>query len=93
MEPGVATARKSDAPRVIGTPLNHAQTVANACLHLRRGAHGKEGVNGSSPSEGLQKTPHVGAFTFSLDPSSPDAIFNPGGQPAAGATHTRARPG
>jgi hypothetical protein len=26
--------------------------------------HGKEGVNGSSPSEGSAKAPHVGAFAF-----------------------------
>src|SRR5258708_36886527 len=28
------------------------------------GAHGKEGVDGSSPSEGSAKAPHVGAFAF-----------------------------
>jgi hypothetical protein len=27
-------------------------------------AHGKEGVDGSSPSEGSAKAPHVGAFAF-----------------------------
>src|SRR2546430_3832225 len=26
--------------------------------------HGKEGVDGSSPSEGSAKAPHVGAFSF-----------------------------
>jgi hypothetical protein len=30
----------------------------------RFGAHGKEGVNGSSPLEGSAKAPHVGAFAF-----------------------------
>src|SRR5437762_2823936 len=28
--------------------------------------HGKEGVDGSSPSEGSAKAPHVGAFTSSV---------------------------
>jgi hypothetical protein len=31
----------------------------------RFGAHGKEGVDGSSPSEGSAKVPHVAAFAFS----------------------------
>jgi hypothetical protein len=30
----------------------------------RFGAHGKEGVDGSSPSEGSAKTPHAGVFAF-----------------------------
>jgi hypothetical protein len=30
-----------------------------------RNLHGKEGVDGSSPSEGSAKAPHVGAFAFS----------------------------
>jgi hypothetical protein len=30
----------------------------------RFAAHGKEGVNGSSPSEGSAKMPHVGAFAY-----------------------------
>ena len=31
----------------------------------RFGAHGKEGVGGSSPSEGSAKAEHVGTFAFS----------------------------
>jgi hypothetical protein len=34
------------------------------CDQLPIGAHGKEGVDGSSPSEGSTKGPHVGAFSF-----------------------------
>jgi hypothetical protein len=33
--------------------LKHAETVAVGCNRLPEGAHGKEGVDGSSPSEGL----------------------------------------
>jgi hypothetical protein len=43
-----------------------AKTVAVGCHPLRKGAHGKEGVDGSSPSEGSAKAPHVGAFTSSV---------------------------
>jgi hypothetical protein len=39
-----------------------AKTVAVGCHRLRLGAHGKEGVCGSSPKEGFAKVPYVGAF-------------------------------
>jgi hypothetical protein len=39
-----------------------AALLAQLVEHL----HGKEGVDGSSPSEGSAKAPHVGAFVFSL---------------------------
>jgi len=35
--------------------LKQAKTVAAGCGRLPQAAHGKEGVDGSSPSEGLQK--------------------------------------
>src|SRR4051794_14411926 len=38
-----------------GTAQKSLQTAASACHHLRRRAHGKEGVGGSSPSEGSAK--------------------------------------
>ncbi len=38
-------------------PQNQAKTVAAGCDRLPRGAHGKEGVDGSSPSEGLRQKP------------------------------------
>jgi hypothetical protein len=33
------------------------ETFATGCHRLRFGSHGKEGVDGSSPSEGFDKTP------------------------------------
>jgi hypothetical protein len=39
-----------------------AETVATGCDQLPIGAHGKEGVSGSSPEEGSEKAPHIGAF-------------------------------
>ena len=44
--------------------LKQAKTVAVGCDRLPFGAHGKEGVDGSSPSEGSAKAPHAGAFVF-----------------------------
>ena len=35
-----------------------AETVAVGCNRLRPGLDGKEGVDGSSPSEGSAKAPH-----------------------------------
>src|SRR5919198_4683519 len=43
-------------------PPNQAKTVAVDCDRLPIGAHGKEGVDGSSPSEGSAKAPHTGLF-------------------------------
>jgi hypothetical protein len=43
-------------------PLKQAETVAVGCDQLPIGAHGKEGVDGSSPSEGLHKNPANGSF-------------------------------
>src|SRR5258707_2321194 len=43
-----------------------AKPVAVGCHRLRFGAHGKEGVDGSSPSEGSAKEPHVGALPIRL---------------------------
>jgi hypothetical protein len=40
--------------------LKQAKTVAVGCDRLPIGAHGKEGVDGSSPSEGLPKMPATG---------------------------------
>jgi hypothetical protein len=48
-----------DGPRKRG---NQAKTVAVGCDQLPKGAHGKEGVDGSSPSEGSAKAPQIGAF-------------------------------
>jgi hypothetical protein len=37
-----------------GTPHHYLRSSAIACIQLRRMLHGKEGVDGSSPSEGLK---------------------------------------
>jgi hypothetical protein len=47
--------------------LKPPQTVAVGCDQLPIGAHGKEGVDGSSPSEGSAKAPEIGAFSFQAD--------------------------
>jgi hypothetical protein len=43
---------------------DHAKTVAVGCVQVLRAAHGKEGVDGSSPSEGSARGPQSGAFCF-----------------------------
>ena len=40
-----------------GKWLELATTVATSCHQLPFGSHGKEGVSGSSPEEGLNKVP------------------------------------
>ena len=42
--------------------LTEAQNVAVGCHRLRPGPHGKEGVDGSRPSEGSAKTPAKRGF-------------------------------
>jgi hypothetical protein len=47
--------------------LEQAKTVATGCDQLPIGAHGKEGVDGSSPSEGSQKSPaHAGLLLLNV---------------------------
>jgi hypothetical protein len=55
----VASGRKSGSAR---KPQTQAKTVAMGCDQLPRAAHGKEGVDGSSPSEGSAKAPQNGGF-------------------------------
>jgi hypothetical protein len=43
-------------------PEEQAKTVALGCDRLPNGAHGKERVDGSSPSEGFTKAPQTGPF-------------------------------
>jgi len=45
-------------------PLNQADPQPVATHGNGSAAHGKEGVDGSSPSEGSAKAPHVGAFAY-----------------------------
>jgi hypothetical protein len=42
-----------------------SQTVATGCDQLPIGAHGKEGVDGSSPSEGFHRSPAKAGFLSS----------------------------
>src|ERR671930_250415 len=44
-------------------PQKHAKTFAVGGHRLLFGAHGKEGVEGSSPSEGSAKAPEIGTFS------------------------------
>jgi len=59
-----ATGRKSDRPK---TGLDRRKTVGVCCDQLPEAAHGEEGVYGSSPSEGLHKSPanaHIALSTM-----------------------------
>jgi hypothetical protein len=48
-----------------GKRLEHAKTVAVDCDRLLRKRHGKEGVDGSSPSEGSAKALHRSSLFLS----------------------------
>src|SRR5437870_8645423 len=62
--PVVATDGKQWQTGSVQKRGKQAITVALGCDQLLKGAHDKEGVDGSSPSEGSAKAPHVGAFSF-----------------------------
>src|SRR2546427_5914933 len=62
--PAVATGGNRSQMGVRRERLRQAKTVAVGCDRLPKTFHGKEGVDGSSPSEGSAKAPHVGAFRF-----------------------------
>src|SRR5947209_3751503 len=47
-----------------------SKTFAVGCDHLPFAAHGKEGVDGSSPSEGSARTPETGPLSFGSTRSS-----------------------
>ena len=51
-------------------PLRYAKTVASGCNPLPIWAHGKEGVDGSSPSEGFRKRPARWRFVFARQAAS-----------------------
>jgi len=53
--PVVATGRKRSQIRHAQKPRKQAKTVAVGCDRLPETSDGKEGVDGSSPSEGLQE--------------------------------------
>jgi hypothetical protein len=62
--PVVATGGNQSQIGFAREPQEQAKTVAVGCPRLPIGAHGKEGVDGSSPSEGSAKDQHIGAFSF-----------------------------
>ncbi len=62
--PVVATGGNRSQIRRPRNPPKQAETIAVRCDRLPATFHGKEGVDGSSPSEGSAKAPHVGAFSF-----------------------------
>jgi hypothetical protein len=51
-------------------PLKQAKTVAVGCDRLPIGAHGKEGVDGSSPSEGFRLLPAQRPVPLSISAST-----------------------
>jgi hypothetical protein len=53
--PVVATGGKQWQIGSARKPQEQAKTVAVGCDQLPEGAHGKEGVDGSSPSEGFSR--------------------------------------
>jgi hypothetical protein len=63
MEPSGRNRRQPSAKAGPKNPLNYLRTVAKSCHRLLSIQHGKEGVDGSSPSEGLQ-TARMSALSF-----------------------------
>jgi len=62
--PLVARGGKAIAQPLREQPLNKRKSLPPLASSCRQERHGKEGVDGSSPSEGSAKTPHVGVFAF-----------------------------
>ena len=61
--PAVASAGKRSKLEGLENPLETARSFAAGCHRSPWARHGKEGVDGSSPSEGLQKVPASGVFS------------------------------
>jgi hypothetical protein len=64
--PAVATGGNRSQMAWARKPQNHAKTVAVSCQRLPRPQNGKEGVDGSNPSEGSARAPQVDALPFGL---------------------------
>jgi hypothetical protein len=60
--PAVATGGNRSQIDPPQKPRNQAKTIALGCEWLPIAAHGKEGVDGSSPSEGSAKAAQIGGF-------------------------------
>jgi hypothetical protein len=67
----VATGRNPWQPWPRRKRLRRAKTVAVGCHRLPREAHGKEGVVGSSPSEGSNENPRKSGFLSSKTKTHP----------------------
>ena len=59
-----ATGRKRFERLEPGSRLSKPNLFATGCRGLPPKSHDKEGVDGSSPSEGSAKAPEIGAFSF-----------------------------
>jgi hypothetical protein len=66
MEPSGRNQWQPVANRNAAKRLKQAKIVATGCDRLPIGAHGKEGVDGSSPSEGSAKVPQIRDFPFRI---------------------------
>ena len=64
--PVVATGGNSSQIGRPRKPRKQAETVAVGCDQLPQQAHGKEGVDGSSPSEGFSEAPAQQLISLSL---------------------------
>ena len=64
--PVVATSGNRWQMRQLRNRLKQAKTVAVGCDRLPRERHGKEGVDGSSPSEGFYEVPANRVFGLSI---------------------------
>jgi hypothetical protein len=64
--------------RRVRKQLKRAKTVAVRCDRLPRGAHGKEGVSGSSPEDGFRKSLQARRFclTHYLHVLQPDQVWS-----------------
>jgi hypothetical protein len=58
------TSTDASGPRRMRLQLNRAVCAPSGARLIARHLHGKEGVDGSGPSEGSANAPHVGAYAF-----------------------------
>ena len=65
MEPSGGSRWQSAANRLSAEARKEAKTIAAGCNQLPFGAHGKEEVDGSSPSEGSRKGQQMAFFVAS----------------------------
>jgi hypothetical protein len=63
MEPRGCNRSQSAANQKAAEPQKQAKSVAAGGHRLPESFHGKEGVDGSSPSEGSAKTPQIRTFS------------------------------